>query len=387
MTPLVAGGIWFAIVGLCVGSFLNVCICRLPRHESLVHPPSHCPLCDHRIRAWENVPVLSYVALGGKCRQCKARISVQYPLIEASTAVLFVLLWLRVAGLGLPVVAVAPPLVAASVLLAVSVTDLRHRTVPDALTLPALLIGLLLSLVEEAARAPILAAGRLNPPWPSAAAESATLPPALGGLVHAVLGAVAGAGVLLLLRELGRALWGKAAQSSEEPVRLTVSNRGLAVGDGPYRPLAAILPRGSDAVTIDLEAPPEESTLAEFCGAGDTLCLTRRNARCRGRTVPLERLGEFTVETKRWRLPREVLGLGDVKLATALGAFVGTTGILFSLLIGAVLGTVCGVLLLVLSGGRSGSALPFAPFIAAGGLAWFFAGPELLAWYVRMVAG
>src|SRR5665647_1805552 len=83
------------VFGLIVGSFLNVCICRLPKNESIVSPPSHCPGCSYLIRWYDNIPLLSYLLLRGKCRGCGAHISLQYPLVELLNAVLTLLLFLR----------------------------------------------------------------------------------------------------------------------------------------------------------------------------------------------------------------------------------------------------------------------------------------------------
>jgi leader peptidase (prepilin peptidase)/N-methyltransferase len=69
-------------LGAVIGSFLNVCICRLPENRSVIFPPSHCPKCDYRIPFYDNIPILSYLLLGGKCRSCKTLISIQYPLVE-----------------------------------------------------------------------------------------------------------------------------------------------------------------------------------------------------------------------------------------------------------------------------------------------------------------
>ena len=82
------------LIGLAVGAFLNVVIWRVPRGESVVHPPSHCPKCDHQIRERDNIPVLSWLLLRGKCRDCGNPISVRYPLVELTTGVLFaVMAW------------------------------------------------------------------------------------------------------------------------------------------------------------------------------------------------------------------------------------------------------------------------------------------------------
>jgi leader peptidase (prepilin peptidase) / N-methyltransferase len=131
------------LFGLLIGSFLNVVIYRLPRGQSLVTPPSTCPGCGTRIRPIDNVPVLSWLMLGGKCHQCGAPISIQYPLVELVTGALFLLVaWVTPAG----------PLLAARLLLVVILIvlfaiDLHHQILPNVITLPGIVIGFLFSLV------------------------------------------------------------------------------------------------------------------------------------------------------------------------------------------------------------------------------------------------
>ena len=132
-----------AVVGLCVGSFLNVCIYRLPRGESLVAPPSRCPSCSHPLRWFDNIPVLSWIALGARCRQCQARISAQYPIIEIVTALVWVLIvWVTPPGWLL-----ASRLVLATALIVLFMIDLEHQLLPNVITLPGIAIGLAFSLV------------------------------------------------------------------------------------------------------------------------------------------------------------------------------------------------------------------------------------------------
>jgi leader peptidase (prepilin peptidase) / N-methyltransferase len=132
-----------AILGLVFGSFLNVCIARLPAGESIVQPRSHCPRCGHPIRWYDNVPVLSYVLLGGRCRDCRVRISLLYPLVEILTAS-FLVLDYAVNGPSLEFVKAA---VFGMLLLVLIFTDLRDRSIPHAITIPAIVFGLLLSIV------------------------------------------------------------------------------------------------------------------------------------------------------------------------------------------------------------------------------------------------
>jgi leader peptidase (prepilin peptidase) / N-methyltransferase len=156
-----------SLIGLAIGSFLNVVIHRLPRHESLVSPGSRCPSCGYQLRAIDNVPVLSYLLLAGRCRRCRTRISVRYPIVEAATAILFVLHYL-VFG-WTPLLAVR--LLFSAALVALFAIDLEHRLLPDVITLPGIVVGLLASLF---------------------------LPP---GLRDALIGMIGGGGVLWLIGE------------------------------------------------------------------------------------------------------------------------------------------------------------------------------------------
>jgi len=130
------------LLGLCVGSFLNVCILRLPRDQSLLRPRSTCPNCKQPIAWRDNIPLFSWLWLRGKCRWCHTPISKQYPLIEALVGVLF----------GVSVLAYGPTLRAVSaallgsILLGIAITDARHYIIPDEFTWGGLVIGLLLAL-------------------------------------------------------------------------------------------------------------------------------------------------------------------------------------------------------------------------------------------------
>jgi leader peptidase (prepilin peptidase)/N-methyltransferase len=128
--------------GLAIGSFLNVVIHRLPLGESLVSPGSRCPSCGAALRAVDNIPVVSYVVLLGRCRRCRTRISPRYPLVELATAALFVLHYF-VFG-WTPLLAVR--LVFAASMVALFAIDLEHRLLPDKITLPGLGAGLVASL-------------------------------------------------------------------------------------------------------------------------------------------------------------------------------------------------------------------------------------------------
>ena len=129
------------VAGLIVGSFLNVLIHRLPREESVAHPGSRCPACGAAIAPWDNVPVLSWIVLRGRCRACRARISPRYPLVELANGVLWAVFFLRAPS--------APDFASGALLssacIALAFIDADVQLLPDAITLPGIAIGLALS--------------------------------------------------------------------------------------------------------------------------------------------------------------------------------------------------------------------------------------------------
>ncbi len=155
------------ILGLAFGSFLNVCVHRIPLGQSLSHPASRCPGCGHTLRWFDNIPVASYAVLRGRCRNCRTPISIRYPAIEIATMGLFVLHGVVFGWTPLLV----PRLVFACILVVLFFIDLEHHLLPDVITLPGIVLGLVSSTV---------------------------LPP---GLLDALIGAVVGGGVLWLVGE------------------------------------------------------------------------------------------------------------------------------------------------------------------------------------------
>jgi leader peptidase (prepilin peptidase) / N-methyltransferase len=125
------------ILGACIGSFLNVCIYRIPAGESIVSPPSRCPRCGAGIRWYQNIPIFSWIALGGKCAFCKAGISVRYPLVEALTGGLFTLVFFYF-GIGWPTLVFW---VFMAMLVVITFIDLDHQIIPDVISLPGIVIG------------------------------------------------------------------------------------------------------------------------------------------------------------------------------------------------------------------------------------------------------
>jgi leader peptidase (prepilin peptidase) / N-methyltransferase len=260
------------VLGAMIGSFLNVCVYRLPRNESLVRPPSSCPRCGARIAWYDNVPVFGWLWLGGKCRRCRAPISIQYPLVEALIGAVFAAAaWAY--GLSWHGAAAA---VFGTLLIGITLTDARHYIIPHEFTIGGLVLGLALAAPQG---------------WRP--------------LATAAIGASAGFALLY----------------------------GIAwAGEKVFR--------------------------------------------------------------------KEAMGGGDIWMMTMVGAFVGWTGVLLTLFLGSLIGTVVFIPLAWLTRRhphwqRTGELdadsgmprVPFGIFLAAGAAAAFLAGDALIAWYLGFVLG
>ena len=177
------------LFGLCVGSFLNVCIHRLPQGQSVVRPRSQCPNCGAPIAAYDNIPLLSFLILRGRCRKCRTPISPLYPTVELLTGLVFLLVFNR---FGFTPEGLKAALLACGLVVLVF-TDLRDRLLPDAVTFPGMIAGVLLALwvpVGDGTAAVLLRrAGVFDPHT------------AVASLGDAALGALLGGGLLYLLGE------------------------------------------------------------------------------------------------------------------------------------------------------------------------------------------
>jgi leader peptidase (prepilin peptidase) / N-methyltransferase len=167
------------ITGLIIGSFLNVCIFRIPRSYSIVSPGSSCPECKAPIQWWDNIPLVSYLVLAGRCRECRVKIPLKYPAVELLNGLLYAAIYLFFGqGWQLP-----PLFIFASALIVITFIDLEFQIIPDVITLPGLVLGL--------AASPFV----LADPF----AVNSTL-----GFLNSVIGAVSGGGVFYLIVILSR---------------------------------------------------------------------------------------------------------------------------------------------------------------------------------------
>jgi leader peptidase (prepilin peptidase)/N-methyltransferase len=266
-----------ALFGACVGSFLNVCIYRIPRDESIVTPRSHCPHCNRLIPWYLNIPVLSWLMLLGRCRYCKGTISPRYILVEILTAVLF--LGVLFQSQGFPRVLdmgvlydwrlVPVYILFIGGLILGTFVDFEHMIIPDSVTIGGTIAGLILS--------PLVPAMHNQHVW-------------YLGLMGSAIGALVGGGLLWLVAFLGEKAFKK-----------------------------------------------------------------------------------------------EAMGMGDVKLMAAVGAFLGWKAVIFTLIVGSFIGSIVGVSLIIIGRAKLQGRLPFGPYLSLGALLWIYWGPLLMAGYLHLL--
>jgi leader peptidase (prepilin peptidase)/N-methyltransferase len=243
------------IFGALIGSFLNVCISRLPKGESIITPGSHCPHCGHPINFYDNIPLISYLLLGGKCRHCKRSISAQYPLVEGVTAVSSLLLFLKY-GVSFSYLFYFAFVAA---LITVTVIDLYHQIIPDVISIPGIVVGLLGALIIPHIT-----------------------------FLHSLMGVLLGGGSLFLVATV-----------------------------------------------------------------------------------------------YQWLFKREGMGGGDVKLLAMIGAFLGWDGVILTILLSSLVGSMTGVIIMVAKGKDLKYAIPFGPFLSLGAVIALFCKGGILSWYLQ----
>jgi len=189
VAPSTLIGMFAALFGLIIGSFLNVCIVRIPGRKSIVLPASACPKCGAAIRPWDNIPVVSWMVLGGKCRACKTKISAMYPAVELLTAVLF---WACFHAFG-PTTEALKWAIFSALMIVLVFTDMRERILPDVVNYSGFVAGLLLSLVTKPSDGTAL--------WLANRMFDFPPPAPVLSLADALLGAAFGSGLLWLVAE------------------------------------------------------------------------------------------------------------------------------------------------------------------------------------------
>ena len=346
----------FFITGSMIGSFLNVCIHRMPLEQSLVHPPSHCPKCKYSIPWYLNIPVFAWIRLCGQCGNCAEPINVRYPLVELLTGIAFVAAWLSVQPDALHAVALC--LLLAGFITATFI-DLDHQIIPDEITIGGMAVGLMFSV----------AAPQLH--------SATSRGDALG---KSLLGLAVGFGLIYIVVRAGKLAFGKQTLEVEGKERLTFTDEALVFSDGAM-PYEEIFYRKSD--TIRLYAQHVE--LINQCFFDVDVALTMEKLTIGEENFDPEQIKHMEVATDEIVIPREAMGFGDVKFMGAIGAFLGWQATVFSLMISAIIGSAVGVSLMMIKKDEWAGRLPYGPYIALAAVLWVFGGDELWKSWWSMV--
>jgi leader peptidase (prepilin peptidase)/N-methyltransferase len=347
--------VFSAVMGGIIGSFLNACIHRMPRGISLRNPKrSFCPSCNRLIPWYENLPLISWLALRGKCSGCKAKISVRYFLVELLTAAVFLAVW---KSHGLPLAPVYWLFV--SLLIAATFIDIEHFIIPDEITWGGTAAGIVLSFALPAM---MQTSSRLE---------------ALG---LSIAGAALGYGLLWLIVELGKLAFGKKRHAFPEPEKFSIQQEGdqifLQVGEEKL-PWEEIFSRESDALVLECE----KAVIGEREVDGKILRFHHDKLTLDTEEISLEKIESVSGTLRAITIPREAMGFGDVKFIAAIGAFLGWKAVLFTICSASVIGCVAALAGIFIARDKAGSRVPFGPFLALGGAIWIFGGEKLWDWY------
>lgn len=345
----------FFVLGCVVGSFLNVCIYRLPRGQNIVWPPSHCPTCNYLIPWYLNIPLVSWLVLRGRCRNCGGRISARYFIVELVTGTAFLVSWMTYGKQSVWLTLVY--CVVLSGLIVASFIDAEHLIIPDQLTLGGLGIGILCSILLPALH---------GAPGP---AES---------LKRSLLGAAFGAGLIFAILHFGKLVFGRQRVRLPAETKVVFTDTAIVLPDRTI-PYEEVFYRKSD--TIMLRAKTVE--LIDRCYWATEVRLNPETLRIGQEQFNPEDIPQMEVVTDELLLPREAMGFGDVKFMAAIGSFIGWQGVGFALMVSSLIGSVFGIGL-VLAGKRAWSSrMPYGPFIAMATVVWIFGGRD---WW-RLIFG
>lgn len=393
----------FFVFGSMVGSFLNVCIHRMPLGQSVVNPPSHCPNCKYSIPWYLNLPIITWIVLRGKCANCGVRISPRYLGVEALTGLLFMSVWLT-HGEEMPFATIALCVLLAGFVVATFI-DLKHYIIPDEITIGGMFAGAALSLLIPSLH------------FTDSRFES---------LERCLWGMLAGAGSIYLMLTLGKVFFGKKQFELQPDTRIVFGETGFEIfekssadADSSQESTSSVNVNPSDPTLTP--APSSESsenheiqdsekvkdpnpTPTDRVEYGDLFYRPSDSVQLQAKTVvfgeksyenvsfrlsqtrlvigedvfnPEEVEESIEVVTDAIVLPREAMGFGDVKFMGAIGAFLGWQAVLFTLLVSSFVGAFIGVTMIAMKKREASQAIPYGPYLALAAAIWVFFGPYL----------
>ena len=365
MDPTLAGYHFFFasfafVLGAVVGSFLNVCIYRMPLDLSVNDPPrSFCPICKKQLKWYHNIPLLSWLVLRGRCANCGSPIAFRYFMVELVTALLFLAVWLLPHGWP---VAIAY-WVFISLLLVGIFIDLDHFIIPDEVTIGGTVAGIVASFIL-----PELMNAETR--WQS--------------LLTSVLSAALGYGILWIVLEAGKKVFGKKKITLEAPTPFRWARKGedadFTVGDetGLW---SDNFSRESDLLVMRCnEATIDGRDLGKI-----DLRFHYNRVEVDGKEFVLDHVDQISGVVNELLIPREAMGRGDLKFLASIGAFLGWRAVLFSVFAGSLLGSLVGLITMIIGRRVWSAKLPFGPYLAFGALVWLFAGDSLLTWSLSLM--
>lgn len=369
------------MLGAGIGSFLNVVIYRLPLGISVNNPRrSFCPSCKKQIPWYRNLPLVTWLAQGGKCAECGSQIAFRYFFVELLTGCVFYAVFIKFGGAWEdlrhwgPVVLVF--WIFTALLIAGTFIDLDHYILPHEITLGGLFVGLLGSyavpaLMDETER------GR--------------------GIVMSFISACVGLGLLWMVVELGKLAFGRLRHRYEkpepwsitqpdenEPPVFKVAGEVLAWADIFTRPSDRLVITG-DSLTVNERVFGPGRTEIKM----ETMRLLPEDGEAV--TFKLEEVTRLEGRTTEIVIPREAMGFGDVLLLAMIGAFLGWKAVLFTVVAASALGCVCAVVPRLIGKTEWTAKIPFGPYLAGGALIWLFltvwngqtvSHPEFVEWYL-----
>ena len=340
----------FFVLGCIVGSFLNVCIYRLPLGLSIVTPKSHCPHCKYSIPWYLNIPLVTWLALRGRCKNCGAPISPRYFVVELLTGIAFLSCWLAFGGKSAAVALVYSVFIAG--MIAATFIDFEHFIIPDEITLGGIVVG--------------FAASFFLPSLQGARTPGE-------GILQSLIGALVGAGTIYAILRLGKLLFGRQRVKLPLDAKIVFTETSVHLPDREI-PYEELFYRKSDVIVL-------RARTLELVDRGYADVLVRLSPSALeigGEKIDPETVAYMEAVSAEIILPREAMGLGDVKFMGAIGAFIGWQGVIFSLMLSSMIGAVAGVTLIVMRRRRWSSRMPYGPYIALAAVLWIFAGKEIV---------
>jgi len=348
------------VLGAAVGSFLNVCIYRLPVDLSINKPRrSFCPACKTPIPWHHNLPLISWIVLRGRCANCGAKIAFRYFAVELLTALLFLVIWRT-----FPWQAAIAYWIFVSFLIVGTFIDFEHFIIPDRVTIGGIIAGVVASLTV-----------------PALMETDSRLAAGVRSLLAAALGYV----ILLLVLEAGKIAFGRKRIQFDAPTPFTWTKReddaDFLVGSEKSL-WSEHFAREKDRLLLQCD----EAKIDNHTYGNATLDFHYDRVAVEGEEFPLDHVNEISGLARELLIPREAMGRGDLKFLAAIGAFLGWRAVLFSLFAGSLLGSIIGLITLIVGKRVWSAKLPFGPYLAFGAVSWMFFGDVFLRWYAGLLS-